>query len=266
MESNQDLIIDGEEYHFSRIVTLKGKEYQELKSGGHYPSIKYAEIVDGKLKTLEDKDISYALLVKNAMCVLSLHGVRTMDYTHRLHESEFNIENGKLVILNDKKRAIFDMYMREKKEKEEAIEIFYKSALYQVGEQIKDELVRNGYGNYNNDLSWRISYHGVDRGIHGYLYLEKGDDKGTLTFGSLSIRSKAKSLFDKNCNAVIGQLYAIRDDNGLLVESLTETKEIPPFIEIAARVIKNSEYKFEHPDWWLEEFPEAKAYLNVMFQ
>jgi hypothetical protein len=116
MESNQDLIIDGEEFYFSEIVTLKGKEYQEFKCKDiRAPSIQYTEIVDGKLKIVEDKDICYALMVKNAMCVLSLHGVRIMDYTLHLHESEFNIENGKLVILNDRKRAIFDKYMLEKK-------------------------------------------------------------------------------------------------------------------------------------------------------
>jgi hypothetical protein len=268
MESDQILIIDGEKYHCSGTVSLKGKEYQELKGEGNYPSIQYAEIVDGKLKKIEDKDISYALRVKNAMCVLSLHGVLIMDYTLRLDESEFNIENGKLVILNEKKRAIFDKYMLIKKEKEEAIEIFYKTAAYQVGEQIKDELVKNGYGNNSNDLSWSISYHGVKLGVRGLLYLSKGDDKGRLNiyFDSLSTSYNASSLFNKNCYAMLGQFYAIQDDIGLLVESDTESKEIPPFIEIAARVIKNSEYKFVQPDWWFEKYPDARKYLNVMFR
>jgi hypothetical protein len=43
-------IIDGEEYLTTKAVTLKGKEYQELKSANIMkPSTKYAEIVDGKL-------------------------------------------------------------------------------------------------------------------------------------------------------------------------------------------------------------------------
>jgi hypothetical protein len=127
---------------------------------------------------------------------------------------------------------------------------------------------RNGYGNNYNNFCWDISYHGVKLGARGLLFLEKGDDKGKLNIylDSLLTHYNASSLSKKNCDATVGQFYAIRDDIGLLVESLTESKEIPPFIEIAARVIKNSEHKFVHPDSWLEEFPEAKAYLNVMFQ
>jgi hypothetical protein len=119
MESNKIHIIDGKEYYCFQIVTLKGKEYQELRSREAYYSIKYGEIVNGKSVLVEDKDIYYALLVKNAICVLSLHGVPIMDYTLHLDESEFNIENGKLVILNDKKREIFDRYMQKKLNKKD---------------------------------------------------------------------------------------------------------------------------------------------------
>ena len=105
-------IFDGVEYFETEIVTLKGKEYQELKSVDYMkPSTIYAEKKDGILEPIKDRDIRYALLVKYAMCVLTLHGKLILDYTLTLREEEFVVENGKLVILNEQKRAIFDKYV-----------------------------------------------------------------------------------------------------------------------------------------------------------
>ena len=106
--------IDGKEHYETKIVTLKGKQYQELKSiAPMFPYTKYTEIiVDGKLELINDWDIEYALRVKYAMCVLALHGVLIMDHCFMLDEDEFVIKNGKLVILNKEKRGTFDYMIK----------------------------------------------------------------------------------------------------------------------------------------------------------
>ena len=110
-------IIDGKEYFATKIVTFKGKEYQELKSTDVMrPSTRYAERINGKLKSITCWDIEYALRVKYAMCVLAMHGTSIMDYTLTLNEYEFDIQNGKLVILNEEERAIFNKYTKQDKQ------------------------------------------------------------------------------------------------------------------------------------------------------
>jgi len=60
--------------------------------------------------------------------------------------------------------------------------------------------------------------------------------------------------------------YAVKNDNiGLLVYSTVKSKDVPPFIVIAAGIIKISGYDFVHPKL-LSEHPETKKFLNVMFQ
>ena len=106
--------IDGIEYFETKLVTLKGTEYQELRSTNPIkPSVLYAEIIDGNLSPITDDDIGYALMVKYAMCILSLHGYPVMDRTLTLNEDEFEVRNGKLLILNEEKRAIFDRYIKK---------------------------------------------------------------------------------------------------------------------------------------------------------
>ena len=59
--------------------------------------------------------------------------------------------------------------------------------------------------------------------------------------------------------------YAIKNDNiGLLVYSTVKSKDVPPFLKIAAKVIMDSGYDFVHPEW-LSDSPEAQKYFNVMF-
>ena len=106
--------VDGVKYFETKTVTFKGKEYKELKSTDvTKPSVLYGEVIDGKFTPLKDGDTVYALSVKYAMCVLSLHGYPIMDYALMLDEDEFTIENGKLVILNGKKREIFDRHIKK---------------------------------------------------------------------------------------------------------------------------------------------------------
>jgi hypothetical protein len=160
----------------------------------------------------------------------------------------------------------------KEKAKEKAIEDFYGSAAYQVGEQIKNELVSNGYSGGND---WTPEYKGSYYGTTGSIYLKKTDGDNVSDDGFLKICLNNQSgdtvahMYhnQKNGYAQKGQYYVIANDFlGLFVCSEKESKEIPPFIEIAARVIKNSDYKFEHPDWWFERYPDTRKYLNVMFQ
>ena len=103
--------INGKEYLATKKVQLGDKVYQELKSADIMrPETVY---LDEAGKVVEDWATYYALSVKYAMCVLTLHGHLMLDNTLTLNEDEFVIENGKLVILNEKKRAIFEKYIRQ---------------------------------------------------------------------------------------------------------------------------------------------------------
>ena len=80
---------------------------------------------------------------------------------------------------------------------------------------------------------------------------------------------KEKELRKKNAEADTTQqgeyYYAIKNDNiGLLVYSTVKSKDLPPFLRIAAKLIMESGYDFVHPEW-LSESPEEQKYFNVMF-
>ena len=102
--------INGKEYLKTKQVHLGGKVYQELKSADIMRPETIYLYETGEV--VKDWNTHYALSVKYAMCVLSLHGKPIMDCTLTLDEDEFVIENGKLVILNEKKRAIFEKHIR----------------------------------------------------------------------------------------------------------------------------------------------------------
>ena len=61
-------MIDGIEYFETKTVTIKGKEYRELKSTNRMkPFVQYGEVVDREFIPINNKDIVYALRVKYAM-------------------------------------------------------------------------------------------------------------------------------------------------------------------------------------------------------
>ena len=166
---------------------------------------------------------------------------------------------------------ILIIVLRKKKQKKENLEKFYKSAAFHIAGQIRDELTKNGYsGGYSfYPDGWSLFYWGSDYGFAGTLPFSKGDK----TIGEVIIDFRPRNIFKagdierKNTYAQTGRFYVIQNDLfGLYVISDEESKEIPPFIEIAARVIQNSGYNFRHPDWWFESEPHAREYLNVMFQ
>ena len=124
MKKFQEYVIDGVVHVETKTVTYKSKEYKELKSAIlDSPSVLYGEVIDGNFIPVNDRDTLYALRVMNAMCVLALHGYLIMDYTLNLYESEFIIDNGKLFILNDEKRKIFDEVVGDPSS--ERFEIYY---------------------------------------------------------------------------------------------------------------------------------------------
>jgi len=101
--------IGGQEYLATRIVTLKGKEYQEMViadpcSAGRL----YAKMIDGDFILLEDSDIDLALRVKYAIDPRSVFGTFILDGHFYLDEDEFAIENGILYIYDKVKRDYFN--------------------------------------------------------------------------------------------------------------------------------------------------------------
>ena len=106
--------IEGIKYIETKTVTYKGKKYIKLASANvREPSVLYGEFIDGDFIPINDRDTRFALAIVDGMCILSLHGMVILDYHLGLYEHEFYIENGKLVILNDNKRKIFDKFMME---------------------------------------------------------------------------------------------------------------------------------------------------------
>ena len=152
--------------------------------------------------------------------------------------------------------------------KKEDIEKVYGSAAYDVGEQIKNELVKIGYSP-SDDGKWDIGDNQYF-GFGGSLYFFDGDHHMIGNLG-IDLRPDANrhltTILIKNASALKGQYYVIVNDaTGLYVESLEDSKEIPLFIVIAARVMVTSGYKFKHPDRFFDSFPDAREYINVMFQ
>jgi hypothetical protein len=141
-----------------------------------------------------------------------------------------------------------------------AIEALKKSGGYEVALKIKDELSKQGY-----EFSELSTYFLNGKAVGNFYTYSK--DGGHISFSpsGFALYSEEYGLRRANIRSD-GRYYAIENSNiGLLVQSSRKSQTIPPFIEQAAEVIKSSEYAFEHPKW-LYEKPEAKAYLNVMFQ
>ena len=138
--------------------------------------------------------------------------------------------------------VIFIVIQKNKNKKRNAIEDLMNCKAYQLALKIKDELSMKGYsidlGNepliYDNGAVgiWYIS------SLSGAIYYcANNSEYSPLRMyieGNISI---------KNARAGRRCFYAIKNDNiGILIASLKETNEMPPFIEIAIEVIKNNGY------------------------
>jgi hypothetical protein len=154
-----------------------------------------------------------------------------------------------------------------------AVEALKNIPAYEVATEIKNVLTQKGH-RVRDFSTYFVG--GIPIGC-----FEVYSDPGANEIFSVSIRfsrssyamySEERSIRSKNLDKkpyqqmIGGRFYAIEDANtGLMVTSNVLSKEIPPLIAIAADVIKNSQYEFENPEW-MHEHPEAKEYLNVMFQ
>ncbi|MDR1278231.1 MAG: hypothetical protein LBK02_05730 [Treponema sp.] len=161
----------------------------------------------------------------------------------------------------------------KKNNRKKAVEELISSPAYEVASEIKNVLTQKGH-KVSGFSTYFVS--GIPVGC-----FDVHSDPGEDSIFSLHIRfsrsplgrySEERSIRSKNLEKkpyqkmLGGHFYAIQDANtGLIVASNVFSKEIPPLIEIAADVIKNSRYEFEHPEW-MYEHPEAREYLNVMFQ
>jgi hypothetical protein len=154
-----------------------------------------------------------------------------------------------------------------------AVEELTNSPAYEVATEIKNVLTQKGH-KVSEFSTYFVS--GIPVGCFE-VYADPGENitfSGKIRFSRspLARYSVESSIRSENLNKkpyqkmIGGHFYAIQDANiGLIVASNVLSKEIPPLIKIAADVIKSSRYEFEHPEW-MHEHPEAKEYLNVMFQ
>jgi hypothetical protein len=161
----------------------------------------------------------------------------------------------------------------KKNNQKKAVEELENSPAYEVATEIKNVLTQKG-----RKVSDFSTYFvgGIPIGCFE-VYSDPGENEIFSVYIRFSrspyaMYSEERSIRSKNLDKkpyqqmIGGRFYAIEDANtGLMVTSNILSKEIPPLMEIAADVIKNSQYEFEHPEW-IHEHPEAKEYLNVMFQ
>ena len=146
---------------------------------------------------------------------------------------------------------------------------------YEIAKNIQDELTKNGYevsegSEVNLDIMGRVDYCVVTFSIRKEN--ESGYESGEMKVGR-------NYHLERTCNFIVnynlmetatsttGELkYGIWNYNiGLIIHSWGKSRKIEPFLEIAAKVIKNSGYEFEHPEC-ISKNPETKKYLNVIFQ
>ena len=151
------------------------------------------------------------------------------------------------------------------KKREEGIAKLKNGASYDVALQIKEKLTQEGYRIDEMRTYFADGYRAVGK---LYIYKEGSyDNLGNMTFSNYinAIYSAEHLLQMDNIGAMNGYYYAIQNaEIGLIVRSGKVSEEIPPFLKIAAEVIKNSGYGFEHPKW-INEDERARRYLNVMF-
>ena len=155
--------------------------------------------------------------------------------------------------------------------KKKSIKGLKNSGGYKVALQIKDALIQTGY-----EIPWdSILYFEGNHSAYWFNVKQNSVEIGEVRFdyhGGYNSDSlyKLDDLRKKNADAQMvyqgGYYYAIYNDNiNLMVLSEQKTQEVPPFFDIAAKVIINSGYEFRHPKWMFEH-PESKKYLNVMFR
>jgi hypothetical protein len=167
--------------------------------------------------------------------------------------------------------------------RKKAIEDLQNSGGYDVAVQIKNELENKGYK--VSDLNIIFEFGGVPK---GYFSVSGDSESGSIEFSKVlrGLTVTESRLQIENAQSIgylegwqrteredgleavkcpVEFIYAVENANiGVLVKSEHKTHEIPAFLELVAKAMRDSGYDFEHPDW-LHEDPRVKAYLNVMF-
>jgi hypothetical protein len=168
--------------------------------------------------------------------------------------------------------AVVIFFVVRQGKRKKAIEDLKNGSGYQVALEIKEELSKKGYkiGDLSIDFtnfiigdaygSFYISSYSGGNGI--------SDHGGKMVFSRYLSPLISYEWHLQSINMGKGQNFCYGIENAnirLLVYSSTESQKMPLFLKIAAEVIKRSGYAFEHPNWF-NEIPEARKYLNVMFQ
>ena len=163
--------------------------------------------------------------------------------------------------------GVFILYRIFRKKKR--IKDLKESAGYGFALKIKEELIKNGYS-----VSDYVHYFEGDASWHFNIYSGTSETKesGEMCCAYLlkNLQWREENLRKKNADlknvSKHGYYYGIQIDNwGLLISSNNETQDVPKFLRIAALVISGSGDRITHPEW-IFQYPEAKKYLNVMFQ
>lgn len=146
------------------------------------------------------------------------------------------------------------------------MQLIEKMPGYEVAKQIEDAL------DELEDENFVVSYSSITPEGTALFTVSSGSEEiGGMecTHHLDNLSYKENELRKKNVEADTTHqgeyYYVIKNDNiGLLVYSTVKSKDVPPFLKIAAKVIMDSGYDFVHPEW-LSESPEAQKYFNVMF-
>ena len=138
-----------------------------------------------------------------------------------------------------------------------------QTAGYRLAMTIADELNKNGY---NVDTDNKVPF----KMVYG-LVIDFDIYKGSNRVGTIRVALKKDDavpfnlVTDNIASGALGKYThaIINYSAGLGVLSIKEITEVPKFLEIAATVIKNSGYNFQHPPDYFQY--DCKKFLNTMF-
>jgi len=163
-----------------------------------------------------------------------------------------------LVVIKKKKKTA-------KEKKEAYVELMERAT------DIGNELIKNGYTvKYQSESDFM-----TQKGTGDYYiiaWISRGDERvGSMDFGTWGPGSGRDYYFIQkhieNSHKIGSMKHIIHlDKSATQIDSEVPCTEPPPeWMKICAKVLRASGFTISYPEW-MEEYPEARQYVNVVFQ
>jgi len=167
-----------------------------------------------------------------------------------------------LVVIKKKKKTA-------QEKKEAYIELMERAT------DIGNELIKNGYTvEYQSESDFMAGRHTGGYSISAWI--SRGDEQvGSMHFGTWgpgssmgsTVRYNKAYNHRKNSHNIGSMEHMIHlDKSATEINSYVPCSEPPPeWMKTCAKVLRLSGFTISYPEW-MEEYPEAKQYVNVVFQ